>query len=800
MIIKAQSFSAVRCLSIILGFTLLLRMPGLNAQPEGNSKSVQSSAKENNERDPEGEVDPSKLNTPVTLPNDDAPQVFFDARNTGFSKDGSQQIFEGDVIAIGAKSLVTADKVVIDEKRKYLVADGHVIILSNGQYITGDRVELWSDTGDLRVTAAMLVVNDGKEADRIAQEILGYSASEIEFEAHRQSRLSEIGKKKELVSKEARRKTKQGLNVPEEVIKDYARLLEQEDLVQKQENPAFAQMAESRRQTLRRRRDFWEQARLASKVNSPTINAAYFRMYGETLERTNGNDLLARDGVWTPCHCEKDEIPAWAFRSSEIAAQPGGYATFKDAILEIKGVPVLYLPWFRVPIKDKRQSGLLPPGFSSDSKSGTVYSQPLFLDLGPDRDVTLKADLFERRGTKFALEGRYLRKKYSGFQLNVEVMRDRVWLAEKSNREELRELYFGGLDAARLDNSTVDQDISATSGREFAHRVARRRTYWEGTRPECLSPDPKIRIACEDKLRSEIRPPNNSTRGMLRWTGQERITDRLSFVSTGEIYADRQYNSDLYVPESFQAGFDTGSGERAIQPVKLQAHLDRRNYYLGLGSYFGDSVRGNDRYEGYQLPAVMKAKSRWLRIGNTGVPIYASTSLDQYRMARIQGERTDPEAKRDFLPSGWWRRLSASVVAPVSAKTAVQVDYFTDMEARHISFDRTSVKSQDGSPQKVADSTIQSLKTGFRFQLPIDGKRLMPSWLGSSSLLEDEGGRYIQHIMNWSMTLSVRPSVVRKGPYGEAYDVVSSKSPRYFMATDSSGSDESIGAEDFLNE
>ena len=154
LISKSQSLPIVGYLRFILGVILTLFMPGLNAQPEGNPENIQSSTQETNERDLKGEVDPSKLNTPVADPSDDAPQVFFDARNTGFSKDGSQQIFEGDVIAIGAKSLVTADKVVIDVKRKYLVADGHVIILSKGQYITGDRVELWSDTGDLQLHCA----------------------------------------------------------------------------------------------------------------------------------------------------------------------------------------------------------------------------------------------------------------------------------------------------------------------------------------------------------------------------------------------------------------------------------------------------------------------------------------------------------------------------------------------------------------------------------------------------------------------------------------------------------------------
>lgn len=739
----------------------------------------------------------SNFGVPGTKSDSDAPQFFFDARSTGFSKDGGQKIFEGDVIAIGPRSLVTADKIIVDEKKKYLVAEGHVIILSNGQYITGDKVELWSDSGNVRVTSALLVVNDSTESERIAQEVLGYTASEVEFEALRKARLSEVNAKKEEVRKEALTRTKQGLNVTDEMVRDYARFLEQENLIATQENPAFAQMAEARRQTLRRRRDFWTQARLSDKVNTPAQKSAYFRLSGDSLERTNGNDLFARDGVWTPCHCEDDETPAWALRSSTVAAQPGGYATFQNAVLEIKGVPVLYFPWFRLPIKDKRQSGFLLPSTSSDSHSGTVYSQPLFLDLGPDKDVTLKSEIYEKRGTKMGMEARYLRKKHSGFQLNGEVMRDRVWMSQKANREELTDLYLDGLAAARTDSSGARQDsLSEYSGKDYAQRLVRLREFWAGNRPECVNGTPEQQKACEDQVRSEMRPPNNTTRGLLKWRGQERLSDRVSVISTGEMYSDRLYNTDLYVPDSIEAGFDSGNGERAIQPVRAQVHNDQSDYYLGLGSYGGDYVRLNDRFEGYQMPAVVKARSRWYHLMGTSIPVYASTSLDQYRIAKVSGERTDPEASAALLPSAWWRRWTASLAAPIFSQSAVQVDHFTDAEARHISFDGSA--HIERSDKRIADSTIQSLKTGFRFQLPIDGKRPLPSWLGGSELSDADGTRYIQHVMNWSVTLAARPTVVRRGPYGQFDELLSDRQPQYFMATDALGGDDNIGREEYL--
>lgn len=758
--------------------------------------------------------------THVTVPmggessTQDGQQFFFDARSTGFTKDGTQQVLEGDVIAIGAKILITADKVTMDEPHRYLVAEGHVILLTEGMYITGDKIQVWGDTADVKVTSALLVINDSSETERIANEVLGYTSSEIEFEAHRKNRKDELEKEKLLLRSEARERSKEGRNVPESVIQQYARFLEQQDMMSQQENPAFAQMSEARRKTLKKRRDFWEQARLSDRVKTTPSAAAYFRMSGDTLEKRNGNDFSSVDGLWTPCHCEKDESPAWALRSSKTEVQPGGYATFQNTVLEIKGMPVLYLPWLRLPIKDKRQSGLLPPSISSDAASGSVYSQPLYLDLGADQDVTLKTDVFERRGTKIEGEYRYQARQYSGFELKGALMQDRLWSAQRATRQDVKNLYLDGLDAALDPNQNADgRDLSGYTGRDWMRwRLRQREEYWNARhRPNpgetigapinpyslCVAPDPDDRLACRNRLISNLRVPNNERRGMFRWRGQQRLSGRLSFVATGELYSDRQYNNDLYVPESFQAGFDTGTAEKAIQPARTQLHYDGRNYYLGLGSALGDSVIRNDRYEGFQTPAIVKARSRWFHLGNSGVPIYGNVSTEQYRIARNPGTREDPESSITTLPNAWWRRANASLVAPLSSSSAVQVDHFSDLEARYISFD---------DPKHLGlASHMQSMRTGLRFQLPIDGKRPLPDWLGGSNIPGEDGARYIQHLMNWAVTFTARPNVVRRGPYGEPFSELSTIDPEAnrFMITDSRrtsiNTDDNIKPEDHMD-
>jgi hypothetical protein len=740
----------------------------------------------------------SNVTVPIpgaTIPNDEfgKPQLFFDARTTGFTRNGKQQIFDGDVIAIGAKSIITADKVIVDQESRQLIAEGHVVILAADQILTGDKIEFLLESGDFRIQGARMIVNDKVRFDRIAKDVLGFSAQELSFEAERKLQIQKLSQSKDQLRQEVRRKVKLGQDASEKDLRDFARYLEQEDLINGQENPAFAHMTEARRNTLRKRRDFWEQSRVADRVQGDPAKQSFFRLEGDELIRENGNDFRARHSLWTPCHCEPSEKPAWGIRAATTEAQMGGYATFYDALIEIKGIPVLYVPWLKIPIKDRRQSGLLMPSFTDDAISGSGFSQPLFIDMGRDKDATLKADMFERRGMRLGGEFRWKRREYSGMHLNVEGMRDRLWLKQRANRRDLSGMYKDGLAAARQDPpGQIPGDSSDFIGREYTRQRLSERQWWEQNAPECLSENAAERDRCENYFASTTRTPSNVNRGMAKWRVYDRLGERTAFVTTGEIYSDRQYNDDLYIPESMQPGFDSGSGERAINPVNSRLTYDGREYFLGLGSFWGDPSRLDDRFEGYQMPLTARAQSRWYQVKKDGAPIYMRGLADHIRVTREAGSSEDEEFQKRWLPSGSWKRAELSLLAPLTNRSALQIDHFTDFEGRIMSFDGRS--SKDGLNR---DSSLSTWRTGFRLQLPIDGKSRLPQWLGGYA--DETGQRMIQHVMNWSMTIAARPTVFRRGPYGEENTKFAS-SPRTWFATDQAGSDDHISPMDYMSE
>ena len=71
---------------------------------------------------------------------------------------------------------------------------------------------------------------------------------------------------------------------------------------------------------------------------------------------------------------------------------------YKNAILKIYDVPVLYFPKFFHPDPSvKRRSGFLRPQSSNSESLGSSLYIPYFKTLGHDKDITFKPTIFDKR-------------------------------------------------------------------------------------------------------------------------------------------------------------------------------------------------------------------------------------------------------------------------------------------------------------------------------------------------------------------------------------------------------------------
>ncbi|MCW0396357.1 LPS-assembly protein LptD [Xanthomonas sacchari] len=99
----------------------------------------------------------------------------------------------------------------------------------------------------------------------------------------------------------------------------------------------------------------------------------------------------------------------WELHAPEIDVDNDeGFGTARNAILKIYNFPVLYAPWFKFPIDDRRSSGFLFPAIGMSSRNGFDYTQPYYLNLAPNYDATLYPRFMARRGLMLGSEFRYL--------------------------------------------------------------------------------------------------------------------------------------------------------------------------------------------------------------------------------------------------------------------------------------------------------------------------------------------------------------------------------------------------------
>jgi LPS-assembly protein len=115
----------------------------------------------------------------------------------------------------------------------------------------------------------------------------------------------------------------------------------------------------------------------------------------------------------TTCEADSDD---WYLKSSNMEVNTKtDHANASNAILEFKGLPVLYTPYIDFSLNKNRKSGFLGSTFGTTSQSGFEFRVPYYFNISPNMDATLTARYLGKRGPLADGEFRYLTENYSGF-------------------------------------------------------------------------------------------------------------------------------------------------------------------------------------------------------------------------------------------------------------------------------------------------------------------------------------------------------------------------------------------------
>jgi LPS-assembly protein len=88
--------------------------------------------------------------------------------------------------------------------------------------------------------------------------------------------------------------------------------------------------------------------------------------------------------------------------------------------------PIFYVPWVDFALNNQRKTGFLPPSIGSSGKSGLEVSTPFYVNLAPNRDLTITPRELSKRGLQLAGQFRYLGRGYDGDARIEELSNDRL--------------------------------------------------------------------------------------------------------------------------------------------------------------------------------------------------------------------------------------------------------------------------------------------------------------------------------------------------------------------------------------
>ncbi|MFO7732298.1 MAG: LPS assembly protein LptD [Candidatus Aminicenantes bacterium] len=153
-----------------------------------------------------------------------------------------------------------------------------------------------------------------------------------------------------------------------------------------------------------------ERARFNLETGLGTIEQASgmiqpsFLFEAESIEKRGPGLYSLKTGRLTAC---TQPNPRWSFSLSRADLKKDDHVTMWDAVLRIKSVPVLYLPYLRYPLEE-RATGFLMPRVGLSGTKGFSLSQSFFWAMAPNLDATVGFDYFSDRGLGAGLEFRYL--------------------------------------------------------------------------------------------------------------------------------------------------------------------------------------------------------------------------------------------------------------------------------------------------------------------------------------------------------------------------------------------------------
>ena len=147
--------------------------------------------------------------------------------------------------------------------------------------------------------------------------------------------------------------------------------------------------------------------------SQPTYQLLKNKAYGkaERIDFVDSAHTVMHKADFTTCQRKPGPswLPDWLFKADKITLDTDrNVGVAEGASLYFKEVPILPVPSVDFPLNEERKSGFLPPTIGVDNIGGLEYTQPYYVNLAPNRDVTFFPTYWSQRGLRIGTEFRYL--------------------------------------------------------------------------------------------------------------------------------------------------------------------------------------------------------------------------------------------------------------------------------------------------------------------------------------------------------------------------------------------------------
>jgi LPS-assembly protein len=127
--------------------------------------------------------------------------------------------------------------------------------------------------------------------------------------------------------------------------------------------------------------------------------------FGETVEKVGPKKYKITKGGFSTC---VQPTPRWDMHAETVLLNIEHYTVLKQAVMTVKGVPMLYLPILYYPTKrGDRATGFLLPTYGTSTLRGQSLHNAFFWAIDRSQDATIMHDFYSKIGQGVGGEYRY---------------------------------------------------------------------------------------------------------------------------------------------------------------------------------------------------------------------------------------------------------------------------------------------------------------------------------------------------------------------------------------------------------